>query len=188
MKPVSFRAGASRPLFKRALVAAAGAVALLPASRTFASITFAQGSSEATLKHDPDRDSTLVSPKIIELDDIPASSSMPAYHISKMFTSGSASTQSFGSIGHVTNSTTASFVLKPGTGVSQNDPTNAFPGASSLKLNIDTVWNVGSGGFGPLATGFISLGVGGVVGDGGYSKVQADLSFTDPTTGATLRS
>ena len=182
------RAAKPRRWVTRALISAVGAVSVVPAGTAWAGVSFGSG-SDVTFRHDPDRDSSAVAPKIVEILDVPSSSGMPSYHISKTFTSGSSDTTAFGSLGHVTNSTTASFVLKPGTGVTQDDPSNAaYPGASSLKLNIDTVWSVTSGGFGPLATGYISLGVGGIVGDGGYAKVQGDLSFTDPTTGATLRS
>lgn len=96
--------------------------------------------------------------------------------------------RAFGSVGHVTNATTTTFVLAPGTGVLQNDPGDAsFPGASSLKFKLDLLWDATAGGFGPLATGYGSVTVGVVVGDGGSARFLTQLSFTDPDTGRKLR-
>jgi autotransporter-associated beta strand protein len=93
------------------------------------------------------------------------------------FTSGSADTIAIGSLGRITNATTASFVLATGTGVTQTDPINAYPGESSLKFDVDLIWNVTAGGFGPLANGFASLNTGVVVGSGGSAELHINLNF-----------
>ena len=79
------RAGNPRRQLTRAFIAAAAAaVSLVPATASFAGIGFASG-SDATFRHDPDRDSSAVNPKVVEIYDIPTSAGMPSYHISKTF-------------------------------------------------------------------------------------------------------
>src|SRR5262245_48702302 len=65
----------------------------------------------------------------------------PNYQLTKTFTSGSASATAKGSIGYWTNSTTASFTLSAGSGVLQNDPSNIYTGASSLKIDFEGIFN-----------------------------------------------
>src|SRR6266850_2124584 len=98
-----------------------------------------------------------------------------------------ASTITQGSLGHVTNATTAMFALASGTGVTQTDPGNVvYPGDSSLKFNIDTWWDVTAGGFGPLANGYGSLTAGGTVGAGGSAALLINIIFEN-ASGTDLR-
>ena len=81
-----------------------------------------------------------------------------------------------GSLGQVTNATTASFILATGTGITQDDPNDTnIKGPSSLKFSFDLRWDVTAGGFGPLANGYASLAVGGNVGVGGSATVITHL-------------
>ena len=92
-----------------------------------------------------------------------------------------------GSLGQVTNSTTASFVLATGTGVTQDDPNDTnIKGASSLRFDFDLRWDVTTGGFGPLANGYASLAVGGNVGVGGSATVITHLIWRNQS-GTVLR-
>ena len=188
MKRVHYRAKrAGRRWASVALTAAAGAVTLSPGGAARGGVTYSN-SSDVTFRHDPDRESSAVAPRTLEISTIPTASNL-LFQLNSTFTSGSANTRAVGGFGHVTNATTATFVLKPGTGVTQDDPGNAaYPGSSSLKINIDSIWNVDQNGFGPLATGYISLSVGGIVGDGGFAKFLANVQFTDLDSGVPLRS
>lgn len=88
-----------------------------------------------------------------------------------------ASTLASGSLGHTTNSTTASFILATGTGVTQTDP-GGHLGSSSLKFNFDLRWRVPeTSTFGPLANGYASIAVGGNVGVGGSAQVIVNLRW-----------
>src|SRR5207248_10908548 len=84
-----------------------------------------------------------------------------------------------GSLGNVTNSTTATFVLATGKGVTQDDPSDFnIKGSSSLKFNFDLRWDVPqTSNFGPLANGYASLAVGGTVGDLGSATVKVHMLF-----------
>lgn len=93
-----------------------------------------------------------------------------------------------GSMGHVTNATTATFAFRSGTGVTQADPDNLFTGVSVTKAQFGGLFDATSGGFGPTATGFFSLTVGGTAGVNGYSQVVGDLVFRlNGATGSNLR-
>src|SRR5688500_9078843 len=130
-----------------AVVGAAGAVVLWRGVAARADIDFLT-SSDVTFRHDPDRESSAVAPRPFEVSSIPTSSNLLSFQLNNTFTSGLANTRAVGGFGHVTNPTTATFVIKPGTGVTQDDPGNAaYPGSSSLKINIDTIWDVDSNGF-----------------------------------------
>ncbi len=120
----------------------------------------------------------------------PSSGSMPvapSYQLNKPFSSGTASSLAKGSIGYVTNSTTASFTLQSGSGVSQTDPNNVYTGASSLKCDFDGRFNPTSPSFGPPATGYVSVSVGGTVGVSGYTRFLGQVQFLNANTGAALR-
>ncbi|MBC8106930.1 MAG: hypothetical protein H7Z14_10100, partial [Anaerolineae bacterium] len=101
--------------------------------------------------------------------------------------SGTTSSVAKGSIGSVTNPTTATFTLAGGTGVTQVDPSHVW-GASSLKFNLNGVWNTGTTAFGPTATGYFSMGYAGTVGGAGSTaQVIINLTFKD-NLGNNLRS
>jgi fibronectin-binding autotransporter adhesin len=170
------------------IIRAAAAVVLGALSNGWAAISF-DAASRITITHDAD---------LANAGDVPFSTGSIAvsrssliypvnpYQLDNTFTSGASSSDAFGSLGHVTNSTTASFALATGTGVLQSDPDEVYIGASSLKFDVNTAWNVTSGGFGPLANGFATLTTGGVVGAGGSAELHINLSFLSGT-GAALR-
>jgi autotransporter-associated beta strand protein len=155
-----------------------------------AGIAFNSASSTLSLTHDADVSNSNIAPFVRNISPIPRSSALfPAnpYQLDHTFTSGASSTDAVGSLGHVTNSTTASFTLATGTGVTQTDPGNAaYPGDSSLKFNIDAWWDVTTGGFGPLANGFGSLTAGGTVGVGGDASLSINIIFEN-ASGTDLR-
>lgn len=164
------------------LVAACVAAAL--ASGASAAITYVPSSSSVTITHDANTSSGGVD-KTVSLAP-PTSSSMTSFQMNN--TIGS-TTQSIakGSIGSVTNPTTATFSLSSGTGVTQVDPTHVW-GNSSLKFTINGVWNTGATAFGPTSTGYFSMGYGGTVGGAGSSaQVKINISFVD-NNNVTLRS
>ena len=103
--------------------------------------------------------------KTLSVNAPPASGGMPAapsYQLSQTFTSGSASSVAKGSIGYVANATTATFTLAPGTGVTQSDPNNAaYPGSSMLRVDFNGLFTATAPSFGPPATGYVSIAVGG---------------------------
>jgi autotransporter-associated beta strand protein len=157
------------------------AAALLGAADVWAGVAFDPNTSTLRITHDADISNPNDTPFIKNPSTVPPSTTLFPVNSYQMnnhtFTSGNSSTIAAGSLGHVTNSTTASFVLAPGTGVTQNDPDGAYPGSSSLKFNMDLRWDVTTGGFGPLANGYASLAVGGTVGDGGSATVRVHLVF-----------
>src|SRR5436190_12586270 len=113
------------------LAAAVGGV-LNCAADGLASIAFTSTSSSVTLTHDPDLSTTTDTPWVVKPASIPTSSTIypiSPWQLENTFRSGSSSSYAAGSIGSVTNSTTASFNLAPGTGVSQTDPApSQYPG------------------------------------------------------------
>jgi len=173
----------------KVICAAAAAVFLGILANSWAGISF-DSTSRINLTHDAD---------VSNAGDVPLSTGLIAvpksidifptnpYQLDNTFTSGTANTIATGSLGRVTNATTASFVLATGTGVTQTDPINAYPGESSLKFDVDLNWNVTTGGFGPLANGFASLNTGVVVGAGGSAELHINLNFLNQN-GAPLRS
>src|SRR5438045_5122914 len=168
-----------------------GAAVSAGAANVWAGITFDATNSTVTITHDADITSGtdplyIVRPKVVAANTIfPAS----AQQINHTFgnTDGSPNSIAVGSIGQTTNATTASFILSTGTGVSQDDPGNAaYPGNSSLRFDVDLWWNVTSPGFGPLANGYASLAVGGVVGVGGAANAHVHLEWKN-ANGTPLR-
>src|SRR5438132_184048 len=165
------------------------AVATLAGARAaWAGISF-DSASRINLTHDADISNPADVPFSTGLISVPKSINLyPAnpYQIDNTFTSATANTIAQGSLGQVTNATTASFVLATGTGVTQTDPINAYPGSSSLKFDVDLDWNVTTGGFGPLANGFASLNTGVVVGLNGSAELLINLNFLNQN-GTALR-
>jgi autotransporter-associated beta strand protein len=161
--------------------AAATGVVLGAFAHCWAGIAY-DSSSRVNLTHDADV-SNAVQP-LFSTGRIPVPKSVDIfpvnpYQMDHTFTSGSANTIAIGSLGRITNATTASFVLATGTGVTQTDPINAYPGESSLRFDVDLSWNVSTGGFGPLANGFASLNTGVVVGTGGSAELHINLNFVN---------
>jgi autotransporter-associated beta strand protein len=162
-----------------ALLGAAAAVLLSGVEAALGAITF-DGSSRVTLTHDADVSNgadALFSTGAIS---VPTSGNLfpvNPYQMNHTFTSGGSNTLGVGSLGRVTNATTASFVLATGTGVTQTDLGGVYPGASSLKFDVNLSWSVGAGGFGPLANGFASLATGVSVGAGGSAELHINLIF-----------
>jgi autotransporter-associated beta strand protein len=169
----SFRKRYSRLAAMSLLISAATSV------NVFGGATLS-GSSTATWTFDPDT-SGGTQVKVINASAPPTSASMPApptYQLNQTFTSGSSSSTAKGSIGYVANATTATFTLAAGTGVTQSDPGNAaYPGASKLRVDFEGVFNATSPGFGPPATGYVSISVGGVVGTGGSAQFTGQVNF-----------
>src|SRR5258705_4047576 len=168
----------------RLRVLLAAAAALAAGGEVWGTINFDKSTSTLTLTHDPDITlDTNGTPLVVEPTPVPTSASIypvsPSYQISSPFYLSGASSFAQGSLGQVTNSTTGSFVLAAGTGVAQTDPgpTQVYPGASSLKFNVNLWWNVGPGGFRPLANGYASITEAGVVGSGGSAELHINLSF-----------
>jgi hypothetical protein len=121
----------------------------------------------------------------------PSSSGMPvpaAYQYSKNEISGTTNSVARGSIGYVANSTTATFTLAAGTGVTQSDPGNLWPGYSSLKVDFDGYFKATSPGYGPSVLGYVSVAVGGTVGVGGSAQFIGNVNFYNASTGAAIRS
>lgn len=146
-----------------------------------------QSNSTATWTFDPDTagGSQL---KVVNVNPPPASSSMSSFQINQSFTQGSASSTATGAIGYVVNSTTATFTLKAGTGVTQSDPGNAqYTGDSLLRVDFTGYFKATSPSFGPVATGYVSVAVGGTVGAGGNAKFIGQVNFRDANTNTLLR-
>ncbi|MBC8107629.1 MAG: hypothetical protein H7Z14_13645 [Anaerolineae bacterium] len=162
---------------------AACAATVLP-SIALAAITYVPSSSSVTLTHDANTSSGGAD-KTVNIAP-PTSSSMTSFQINNTI-SGATSSLAKGSIGSVTNPTTATFTLAGGTGVTQVDPSHVW-GPSSLKFNLNGVWNTGTTAFGPTATGYFSMGYAGTVGGAGSTaQVIINLTFKD-NLGNNLRS
>ena len=175
---------------RRGALVVAAAAALAGGANLWAGIAFDPSTSTLRITHDAninDPNDTLFtkSPSLVP----PSSSLFPVnnYQMNHTFTingtndSGqaiSSNSLATGSLGHVTNSTTASFIMASGTGVTQDDPGDQLiNGASSLKFNLDLRWDVTTGGFGPISNGYASLAIGGTVGDLGSATVKVHLLF-----------
>ncbi len=153
----------------------------------FAGAGFSAGSSSAKFTFDPDVNggSQL---KTLNLNPPPASGAMVSYQLNQSFSLGSATSVAKGSIGYVVNPTTATFTLAPGTGVTQSDPNGDYPGYSRMRIDFDGVFNTTAPSFGPVATGYVSIAVGGNVGAGGSTQFIGQVKFLDASTGTLLRS
>src|SRR5688572_5651170 len=124
-----------------AVVSTVGALVagLLPASAAIAGVAFKDGISTVTITHD--RDITLAD-TLFKRAPVPVPRSSQIYPVSPYQLSRTVGpdentfSQAFASLGHITNATTASFSLATGTGVTQTDSDEDFPGESSLKFNV----------------------------------------------------
>lgn len=162
---------------------AAHLIALAVPAVVQAGVGFNSGS--ATWSWDPD---TLAAGRTVFAITPPPSGSIPTYQLSKNETIGSATATGRGSIGYVTNATTATFTLAGGSGSSQADPNDNIPGDTVTKVVFSGLFDVTSPSFGPTATGYVSITVGGTAGIGGYATVAGDFSFKlNSSAGANLR-
>lgn len=93
-------------------------------------------------------------------------------------TFGSARSTGKAKAAHVTNSTTASLILRSGTGITQSDPLNQYLGFSRTEVHIPTplTWGLGNAKF-PFFTRYGSFTVAGNVGTGGFARFNANLTF-----------
>lgn len=111
------------------------------------------------------------------------------FQLSRNGTFTTASSAGRGSIGYITNPTTASFAFRSGSGVTQVDPSNLFTGVSVTKVQFSGLFDATGGGFGPTSTGYFSLTVGGTAGVNGYAQVVGDVVFRlNNSGGSNLRS
>ncbi len=183
---------------RRARALLAAAVSLGIGQQLLASLSFDQSVSSLKITHDADITNPNDVPFVRQIVPIQRSTQIfptnPYQMNDHVFATGASSTTATGSLGHVSNATTASLTLSPGTGIVQIDPaTEALPngnygGASSLKFNFDLRWRVGDGGaWGPLANGYSSFVVGGVIGDGGSATVNVNMRWRN-AGGTDLRS
>jgi|GEM_PF-1242033 len=163
-------------------VAAMPSVALAGASFTSGTILFT---------HDPDLGSGTPANLGLVLGTLPSSASLPVsptFQFSHTGVDLSSSSIAKGSIGFVTNSTTATVTLAGGTGVTQSDPGNNFNLGSSLRMDLgNLVYTVTSPGYGPTATGYFSVTTAGSVGAGGSVNFSATINYLDHITGLPLR-
>jgi autotransporter-associated beta strand protein len=109
------------------------------------------------------------------------------YQLKSKYLQGNATASAFGSIGYVVNPTTATFTLSPGTGVQQSDPNNNYPGDSLVRVDFDGFFSPTSPSFGPPATGYVSVAVGGIVGTGGHSQFSGVVDFLNAGNNSQLR-
>jgi len=174
---------------------AASAAALAGAANLWAGIAFDPSTSTLKITHDANINNPNDTPFVKNPSTVPPSTSLfPVnnYQMNHTFTFGGgdlpiSTTIAAGSLGQVTNATTASFVLATGTGITQDDPNNSnINGPSSLRFDFDLRWDVTTGGFGPLANGYASLAVGGNVGVGGSATVITHLVWRNQS-GTVLR-
>lgn len=169
---------------RRALLA--GCVVGVCQSMLLGGVTFSSGTAKWTFDADTNGGDQQ---KSINLTP-PANSSMPApptFQLNQKYTSGTGSASAFGSIGYVVNPTTATFTLAPGTGVQQNDPSNVYTGDSLVRVDFDGFFSPTAPSFGPPATGYVSVAVGGIVGTGGKTQFAGQVDFLNGTTSAALR-
>lgn len=112
-----------------------------------------------------------------------------AFQLDRSGSSGTSTATGKGSVGYIANSTTASFGFRSGTGVAQNDAGNVFTGQTITKVQFGGLFDVSGASFGPTATGYFTLSVGGVAGANGYARVEGNVSFKlNNSSGANLRS
>lgn len=123
----------------------------------------------------------------------PSQGSMPTnpnFQLDRSGSFGGATANGKGSIGYVTNATTATYAISAGSGAAQVDPGNtSFPGNTVTRVLFSGLFDATSPGFGPTATGYFSLTVGGFAGANGSTQIAFDLQFRlNSATGALLRS
>jgi hypothetical protein len=99
------------------------------------------------------------------------------YQLDRRGTFGSAVATGRGSIGYVSNATTATFSLARGTGAAQNDPADELPGDTLSKVAFNGYFLATDSGFGPTATGYVSVTVAGTAGIAGHAGVDGAFEF-----------
>ena len=107
------------------------------------------------------------------------------FQLDRTNTSGSNQASAKGSVGHVVNSTTGSFTLRPGTGVRQSDPGNAFPNSTNLRITVNRLdFLATSSPVGALASSYFSFRVAGTNESTAVkSRVTYDLTLRNADTG-----
>src|SRR5215218_2106753 len=178
-----FRPARTRRLRTARTLSAAVATVLLvvPPITARATPTYTKTSSTCVITHDSDITAPGVS-KIISSFQPPTSSTAVRWQMNSPVVSSPVSSTALGSIGSVTNPTTATFTLLSGTGVTQTDTSVNHGNFSSLKFVFTGIWNTGGSNFGPIASGYFSLGYGGTLVVGGTAKMSANITFLDGAT------
>lgn len=175
--------------FQRTAARIAAAVGVGVSSIVLAGASFQGGT--ITLLHTPDLNNP--SQGDFALSGTPrAAGSAPApprYTLNRNYVVGSNTLSTAkGTVGQVTNVTTATAIITAGTGVSQFDPLNQLSGASALRIDLnDLLWTATSPSFGPPATGYFSFTTAGRNGSGGSSRVRGQIEFRNAVTNALLR-
>src|SRR3954462_3431059 len=95
----------------------------------------------------------------------PSSGSMPTpstYQYKKTLNLNGGSSAASASIGNITNSANVGFTFASGTGITQSDPAGvSFSGPAVLRFDLNGIWDVTSGGYGPISYGYVALTVAG---------------------------
>jgi autotransporter-associated beta strand protein len=165
-------------------------------SAAFSSVTL-DPSSSAKITHDADIGSAADTSQHKNVVPIPDSGSLypnvadysyGSKTVSLVVGSNTGTSTAAGSVGAITNSANLGFTLAGGTGITQNDPSgNVFTGSAELKFQVDGIWDVGTGGYGP-GYGYVAFTIAATVPKGGSGSVQVDLNWTDANTHTALRS
>jgi autotransporter-associated beta strand protein len=173
------------------ILAAAVSAAAGFSSAAFSSVTL-DPSSSAKITHDPDISQAADPTSTKNVVPLAASSaiypSVASYSYGSKtlsLTSGgnTASSVAAASAGAVTNSANLGFTLASGTGITQSDPSGTvFGGSAELKMQVDSLFDIGSGGFGP-GYGYVNFTITATVPVGGGGSVRVNLKWTDPDNG-----
>ncbi|HEX3358336.1 MAG TPA: autotransporter-associated beta strand repeat-containing protein [Tepidisphaeraceae bacterium] len=168
-------------------VAAASAGVILP-HLALGGVSLSSGTY--TITHDPDN--LAATHNVTATGNIPVSGVMPTpgtyqYGLKTISNTGSAAlasgpkTTADGSVGAITTAATVGFTFASGTGITQTDPNNSFLGQSQLRFNLNAIWTVTSGGFGPTAYGYLAFTLGGVIPPGDSAEVAiSNLRWYNP--------
>lgn len=107
-----------------------------------------------------------------------------AFQLDRTNTSGNNQASAKASVGHVVNSTTGSFTLRPGTGVRQVDPGNAFPNSTRLTVTVNRLdFLATSSPVGALSSSYFSFRVAGTNESTAVkSRVSYDLTLRNADT------
>jgi autotransporter-associated beta strand protein len=162
--------------------------------RGTANITFQSGSS-FSVTHTPN----MGTPTVYKLSTgfIPASGSMPTpssyqYGLRSISNTGNTpvvggpQTAASGSVGAYTTGLNIGLTLSSGTGITQDDPSNAFgSNYSELKFNVDATWNINAN-VGPILDSDISFTLGGTIPTGDSAQIAVNLHYVNTITNAVL--
>src|SRR6266513_1402207 len=125
-------------------ILAAAAMAIVGAHSARAAINFESLNSFVDITHDPSTFNTGDTPRSVHVLKVPTYDKIypyvSTYQLDSPFAIGSSTTHALASLGHSTNSTSGSFKLASGSGVSQDDPGDNFKGYSTLTWNVNLWW------------------------------------------------